>query len=202
MKAVKFSLGILGLALVVSLVLLGGVKAQDTDSDNTSFNVTLSNTVDIDIIAPFPAAKTVTRADLANRYFTLDPVVFEVRTITNYNVTAQNARSSTLQAQVTGELTDALIEIQILQQSTTPPTPSGFSPYPDDGADDPVSSVTLWTDVPVSTTVQIMTGGNTMGGTDETLTTVAALRLDLDALGNNIINNVYTFTITLTVTET
>jgi hypothetical protein len=196
-----------GWLVVLGLLLHSPVGlTQDSDSETTDpFTVTIQNTVRIDITT-HPGDKTVTRADLLNRYFPLDDIVYEVYAVTDYQVTVCKTTTQTA-GPLTVIDTDRILETRVQDGA------AGFSPYPDDGADDPVSDIPNFSsgsvedtapDIPEGCTSpkNLFHGGNTEGGSDNKVTVTQNLQLDLDALLDNAAGNVYQFTITLTINET
>jgi len=195
-----------GVLLAALLLYSPGGLTQDSDTETTNpFNVTIQNTVRIDITT-HPGDKTITRADLLNRWFTLDDIVYEVYAITNYQVTVCKDTTQTVGPPTTID-TARILETRVQAGA------AGFSPYPDDGADDPVSDISDYSsgatdltlpDIPEGCTTpkNLFHGGNTEGGSDNKVTVTQNLQLDLDALLDNAAGNVYRFTITLTINET
>jgi hypothetical protein len=173
------------LILLWGLLLPLGAAAQTSDSESATFDATLDAVVRIDLFAT-PGNVTITDADLVDRYFTLGDLVFDIYAISNYRVTATKTTTGTPPID-----TATILEAQILE-------PGGFAPF-EDGEDSLIES---FTDLPEGpATIDWMTGGNTQPGTDNKVRVTADLRLDLAALGDNISGNIYTFQITLTVTE-
>lgn len=211
----------IGIGLI--LLLIGGVLslAQDSDTESTSFTVTLNNTVRIDINATSQDDTTIDRAepagsgDLYYRYFEEDTdgfaqVCLDIWAITNYQVTVTNSISCSAGAPCTSgtdlEISNALLEVQVagFGSATTHCVNPG---EPDDGTDNPVSDITAdfstntGEDVYDGDTLNLFHGGNTEGGTDNYVTAELDFRLDLDAFEDNIQNAQYTFTLTFTITE-
>ncbi|OGF55783.1 MAG: hypothetical protein A2Z21_03875 [Candidatus Fraserbacteria bacterium RBG_16_55_9] len=174
--------------LLALLFLTPLVWAQTSDNENTTFNVNVNAVVRIDLASPAPADKTINTTDLATRYFTLDDLLFDLYAITNYRVTATKSTTGSLGAPAVD--TANILQARIIS--------GGFSP----NEDGETSLITSFTAIPEDpATVDWMTGQNTQPGTDNKVRTTSDLQLDLAALGNNASGSIYTFQVSLTVTE-
>ena len=210
------------------LVLIGGMLslAQDSDTESTSFTVTLNNTVRIDINATHQDDNTIDRgedtppptagtgADLYWRYFEEDAdgfaqVCLNIYAISNYEVSVSNTISTTGGLD---ESTNALLEVEVYGFGSDVDASKCSAPIgnADDGADNPTSvignrtfgaSPSVGTDVKSGDTVTLFTGGNTEGGDDNFVTAEIGFRLDLDAFDDAATGDTYTFNLTFTVTE-
>ena len=200
----RLGVRLLGIGLI--LILIGGMLswAQDEDTESTSFMVTLNNTVRIDINATNQDDTTVDRgadtpppsagtgADLYWRYFEEDDdgfaqVCLNIYAISDYQVSVSNTIDTTGGLD---ESTNALLEVEVYGFGSSG-TSHCAAPIgdPDDGSDNPTSSIgdrsfatNSGTDVKSGDTVTLFTGGNTEGGTDNFVTAEIGFRLDLDAV--------------------
>jgi len=207
---------LLGVGLI--LVLIGGMLslAQDSDTESTSFTVTLNNTVRIDINATHQDDNSIDRAepagsgDLYYRYFEEDDdgfaqVCLDIWAITKYQVSVKNEISCSAGAPCTPgtdlEISNALLEVQVAGFGSSTGEPCTNVGEPDDDGDNPSSDISGWKDIYHNETQNLFHGGNTEGGSDNYVTAEIDFRLDLDAFEDNIQNAQYTFTLTFTVTE-
>ena len=209
MKIVRFGSWILIVTLVLSLAVLFGVQAQDSDDvTTTDFTVTLSNSVDIDFQVNNPGNLDIQRADLQERYHVF-PTALEIRiwAVTDYQISVWTTYAdvdTTAGGTVEDDIPDGMLQIDV-------PT---FDPLAgDDEAGKPASDIADWTDLPCKSgaglanctdtdDLNLFTGVNTYGGTLEYQDATVSLRIDLDNFGDNDAGNVYTFQVTFTVTET
>jgi len=201
----KASLNVL-LASFCVLICFLHVSAQDTDAVSTvAFNVTLSETVRVTVGSTYVTHAT-TDEDLFDPYFPAggaDPFGrFEIHVyaITGYDLSLTKHTAVSLvpggTTTASADVVDSLLEIR---------TESLVGDDNDDGQlDNPVldwTETSTWTAFPDGTTL-LFHGGNTEGGLLTRHDAVEALRINLSALKNNASGNAYTFTLTVTVTET
>lgn len=189
-------------------VLAFGLRAgaEDTDAASTvAFTVTLSETVRVTVGSAYVTHATANE-DLFDPYFPAggaDPFGhFEVRVcaITGYEL---SLTKQTLVTLVPGGTTTASIDIvdNLLEIRTE----SLVGDDNDSGqVDNPVldwTETSSWTAFPDGTTL-LFHGGNTEGGSVVQHSALEFLRINLDALQDNASGNAFTFTLTVTVTET
>ena len=185
---------------IAVLTLLTGANAQD-DSDyvgTPGFTVTLTNSVDIEIVSSALLTIATTRAHLFHQYLEIGTFGIDVYAITDYEI--KGSKITQIEQVLGGtttaleEIKDHLMEIKTIELTGDDP---GDNPTPKG----PWFNATVWEDLPDTATIPLFEGGNSEGGAINKHTGIEALRLDLAALQNNASGNVYTFTIVVTVTE-
>lgn len=191
----------LGMGLLVLVILLFGGHAQDSDQESPiSYSVTLNNTVRIDVAPHTFVTHATRRADLLHRYYDIGIFEINVYAITDYEVSI--SKVTELKQQAFGGTTTALevIRDELMEIRT-------LSLEGDDGPDDPYpapgAEFDTWAKIPdtVSGFRPLFYGGNTEGGVVNYHTAREALRFDLAAFRDNASGNIYTFTLTLLITE-
>ena len=182
------------------------VGAEDTDAVSTvAFTVTLSETVRVTVGSAYVTHAT-TNEDLFDPYFPAggaDPFGrFEIRVyaITGYEL---SLKKQTVVSLVPGGTTTAAVDVvdKLLEIRT-----ESLVGDDNDGGqvDNPVldwSETSNWTAFPDGTTL-LFHGGNTEGGSAVQHSALEFLRINLAALQDNASGNAFTFTLTVTVTET
>jgi hypothetical protein len=198
---------VVGCAVLIWTFLAGFVAgAVDTDATATaSFSVVFSETVRVTVGSAYVAHSTTTW-DLFDLYFPAggaDPFGrFEIRVyaITGYELSLTKETAVSL---VSGGTTTASVDIvdTLLEIRT-----DALEGDDDDGGqtDSPIldwAETEDWTPFPDGTSL-LFHGGNTEGGALVHHRAAESLRINLEALRNNASGNVFTFTITVMVTET
>ena len=190
-----------GMGLLILVILLFCAYAQDSDQEGpVSYSVTLNNTVRIDIAPHTFITRATRRTDLLHQYYDIGVFEINVYAITDYEVSI--SKVTELKQQALGGTTTALevIRDKLMEIRT-------LSLEGDDGPDDPYpapgAEFDAWTKIPdtVSGFLPLFYGGNTEGGAVNYHTAWEALRFDLAAFRDNASGNIYTFTLTLLITE-
>lgn len=189
----------MGLLILAALLLWG--YGQDSDQEGPiGYSVTLNNTVRIDITPHTFVTHATQRADLLQQYYDIGIFDINVYAITDYEVSI--SKVTKLKQQAPGGTTTAfeMIRDELMEIRT-------LSLEGDDGSDNPYPApgayFDTWTKIPDTVTgfKPLFYGGNTEGGAVNYHRAREALRFDLAAFRDNASGNVYTFTITLLLTE-
>lgn len=190
--------------LGVAALVLGGslaAYAQDTDSMPTdAFDVTLSETVRIEVTAGVPTDSEVIEVDLETRYFSLGTFTASVWAITDYQVSGDVDFSSKV-----GSPAEALLglgEATIFAQIEAADLVGDEGDADDPESDVPNGSPYTGQALPATPGRNLWHGGNTEGGSNTFHEATVHLWLDLDQLGDQAAGNILTVTVNLLVTET
>jgi hypothetical protein len=173
--------------------------AADTDTGSTSpFNVTLTETVHIEVITSPGAVALDSKVALETRYFPLGSFTASVWAITNYQVSGDVDFAPGAATTALLDSGEATVFAQIAESDLV--GDDGVTDNPESNI--PNGSPYTGQALPATPGRSLWHGGNTEGGSSTFHGATIHLWLDLDQLGNQAENNVLTVTVNLLVTET